>query len=69
MAKGYFIHPLKRWRFERGLSLDSAAKRLKISQPTLVYIEQRKRLPSMRVAVKIRDRTGISLEDIANAGS
>jgi DNA-binding XRE family transcriptional regulator len=69
MAKKYFIHPIKRWRFEHGLSLDAAAKRLHISQPTLVYIENRKRLPSMRIAVRIRDKTGLSLDVIADAGS
>ena len=69
MAKKYFIHPLKRWRFERGLTLHEAAKRLKVCVPTIHAIENRKRLPTMRMATRLRDHTGITLDELANAGS
>jgi transcriptional regulator with XRE-family HTH domain len=68
MSKRRYIHPLRRWRFDNGVSLEKAAKRLKTSTPTLSYIENRRQLPSMTLAIRIRDCTGLTLDQLANAG-
>lgn len=61
------IHPLKRWRFEYGLTLERAAKRLKVSSAHLSEIERRRKMPSLTLAARIRDRTGLTLEQIVDA--
>jgi transcriptional regulator with XRE-family HTH domain len=68
MTAKFHIHPIKRWRFERGLTLDKAARRLKTSAAHLSEIERHRKMPSLTLAYRISDRTGLSLEQIVDAG-
>ena len=52
---------LKRWRTERGYSLDALAGRAGVSRGMLIQIEQARTNPSVGTVVKIGDALGISI--------
>jgi transcriptional regulator with XRE-family HTH domain len=55
-------HPLKAWRTELGISQAEAAARLGSSKPTICRIETGNRTPSLALAAKLSERTGIPIE-------
>ncbi|WP_179382239.1 XRE family transcriptional regulator [Streptomyces sp. SA15] len=52
---------VKRWRTERGFTLDSLAARAGVSRGMLIQIEQARTNPSLGTVVKIGDALGISI--------
>ncbi|MFG3257681.1 helix-turn-helix domain-containing protein [Streptomyces sp. NPDC048172] len=52
---------LKRWRAERGFTLDALAARAGVSRGMLIQIEQSRTNPSVGTVVKIADALGISI--------
>jgi transcriptional regulator with XRE-family HTH domain len=52
---------LKRWRGERGFTLDALAARAGVSRGMIIQIEQARTNPSVGTTVKIADALGVSL--------
>ena len=52
---------LKRWRAERGFTLDALAARAGVSRGMLIQIEQARTNPSVGTVVKIGDALGVSI--------
>ncbi|MCK8678537.1 helix-turn-helix domain-containing protein [Streptomyces lichenis] len=52
---------LKRWRSERGFTLDALAARAGVSRGMIIQIEQARTNPSVGTAVKLADALGISI--------
>ncbi|QDY75716.1 helix-turn-helix domain-containing protein [Streptomyces qinzhouensis] len=52
---------LKRWRGERGFTLDSLAARSGVSRGMIIQIEQARTNPSVGTAVKLADALGVSI--------
>lgn len=55
-------HPLKEWRAREGLRQEDAAERLGISKPTVSRLEKGRRKPSLALAAKLSERTGIPVK-------
>lgn len=55
-------HPLKAWREDRGLKQKPAAHELGLSGPTLSRYETGKRIPSLTLAAKLSEQTGIPID-------
>ena len=53
-------HPLRRWRWKQGLSMDQMAAQLDIRQETISKIETWGYYPSLHVVARIRRLTGLS---------
>lgn len=58
---------LKRWRNDRGYTLDALAARAGVSRGMLIQIEQARTNPSVGTVVKIGDALGISLTTLLDA--
>ncbi|MGW0118621.1 helix-turn-helix domain-containing protein [Streptomyces sp. NPDC003327] len=52
---------LKRWRNERGFTLDALAARAGVSRGMIIQIEQARTNPSVGTTVKLADALGVSL--------
>lgn len=52
---------LKRWRGERGLTLDALAARAGVSRGMIIQIEQARTNPSVGTTVKLADALGVSI--------
>lgn len=52
---------VKRWRTERGFTLDALAARAGVSRGMLIQIEQARTNPSLGTVVKIGDALGVSI--------
>lgn len=52
---------VKRWRTERGFTLDALAARAGVSRGMLIQIEQARTNPSIGTVVKIADALGVSI--------
>lgn len=52
---------VKRWRTERGFTLDTLASRAGVSRGMLIQIEQARTNPSLGTVVKIGDALGVSI--------
>ncbi|UNO38648.1 XRE family transcriptional regulator [Streptomyces sp. MST-110588] len=52
---------LKRWRTERGYTLDALAARAGVSRGMIIQIEQARTNPSVGTTVKIADALGVSI--------
>ncbi|MEU0672024.1 XRE family transcriptional regulator [Streptomyces sp. NPDC006172] len=52
---------VKRWRAERGFTLDTLAARAGVSRGMLIQIEQARTNPSLGTVVKIGDALGVSI--------
>lgn len=52
---------LKRWRTERGFTLDALAARAGVSRGMLIQIEQARTNPSVGTVVKVGDALGVSI--------
>ncbi|OEU89542.1 helix-turn-helix domain-containing protein [Streptomyces oceani] len=52
---------LKRWRQERGFTLDALAARAGVSRGMLIQIEQARTNPSVGTVVKVGDALGVSI--------
>ena len=52
---------VKRWRAERGFTLDALAARAGVSRGMLIQIEQARTNPSVGTVVKIGDALGVSI--------
>ncbi|MFI5757682.1 helix-turn-helix domain-containing protein [Streptomyces sp. NPDC051569] len=52
---------LKRWRSERGFTLDALAARAGVSRGMIIQIEQARTNPSVGTTVKIADALGVSI--------
>ncbi|MFD5030972.1 helix-turn-helix domain-containing protein [Streptomyces sp. NPDC058220] len=52
---------LKRWRGERGFTLDALAARAGVSRGMIIQIEQARTNPSVGTTVKIADALGVSI--------
>jgi transcriptional regulator with XRE-family HTH domain len=52
---------VKRWRTERGFTLDALAARAGVSRGMLIQIEQARTNPSLGTVVKIADALGVSI--------
>ncbi|MEU8888732.1 XRE family transcriptional regulator [Streptomyces sp. NPDC048442] len=52
---------LKRWRGERGFTLDALATRAGVSRGMIIQIEQARTNPSVGITVKLADALGISI--------
>ena len=52
---------LKRWRTERGFTLDALAARAGVSRGMIIQIEQARTNPSVGTTVKIADALGVSI--------
>ncbi|MFD7261273.1 helix-turn-helix domain-containing protein [Streptomyces sp. NPDC059874] len=55
---------LKRWRGERGFTLDSLATRSGVSRGMIIQIEQARTNPSVGTTVKLADALGISISTL-----
>ncbi len=52
---------VRRWRTERGFTLDALAARAGVSRGMLIQIEQARTNPSLGTVVKIGDALGVSI--------
>ncbi|RDG32819.1 helix-turn-helix domain-containing protein [Streptomyces corynorhini] len=52
---------LKRWRGERGFTLDALAARAAVSRGMIIQIEQARTNPSVGITVKLADALGVSI--------
>ncbi|WAL94167.1 helix-turn-helix domain-containing protein [Streptomyces sp. Je 1-369] len=52
---------LKRWRNERGFTLDALAARAGVSRGMIIQIEQARTNPSVGITVKLADALGVSI--------
>lgn len=52
---------VKRWRGERGFTLEALAARAGVSRGMLIQIEQARTNPSLGTVVKIGDALGVSI--------
>ncbi|MFH8613037.1 helix-turn-helix domain-containing protein [Streptomyces sp. NPDC018029] len=52
---------LKRWRNERGFTLDALAARAGVSRGMIIQIEQARTNPSIGITVKLADALGVSI--------
>lgn len=52
---------LKRWRGERGFTLDALAARAGVSRGMIIQIEQARTNPSVGTTVKLADALGVSI--------
>ncbi len=52
---------VKRWRTERGFTLDTLAARAGVSRGMLIQIEQARTNPSLGTVIKIADALGVSI--------
>lgn len=59
---------VKRWRTERGFTLDALAARAGVSRGMLIQIEQARTNPSIGTVVKIGDALGISVTTLLDYG-
>ena len=59
---------VKRWRNERGFTLDALAARAGVSRGMLIQIEQARTNPSIGTVVKIGDALGISITTLLDYG-
>lgn len=55
---------LKRWRTDRGFTLDALAARAGVSRGMIIQIEQARTNPSVGTTVKIADALGVSLSTL-----
>lgn len=55
---------LKRWRTERGFTLDALAGRAGVSRGMIIQIEQARTNPSVGTTVKLADALGVSLSTL-----
>lgn len=55
---------LKRWRGERGFTLDSLAARSGVSRGMIIQIEQARTNPSVGTTVKLADALGVSISTL-----
>ncbi|MFD3517939.1 helix-turn-helix domain-containing protein [Streptomyces sp. NPDC058657] len=55
---------LKRWRGERGFTLDALATRAGVSRGMIIQIEQARTNPSVGTTVKLADALGISISTL-----
>lgn len=55
---------LKRWRTERGYTLDALAARAGVSRGMIIQIEQARTNPSVGTTVKIADALGVSINTL-----
>lgn len=55
-------HPLRKWREDRELKQEDAAKLLGLNVPTLSRYETGARTPSLAQAAKLSEQTGIPLD-------
>lgn len=58
------ITPLKRWLFENQKTNRELAKDIKADENGLSLIVNGKRLPSLKLALKIAKGTGVSVEEL-----
>lgn len=56
------IHPLRQWRKDSGLTQKVAAELLGLEEPTLCRYETGTRMPSLALAAKLSEKTGIPLD-------
>ncbi|GGV60542.1 transcriptional regulator [Streptomyces griseoloalbus] len=59
---------VKRWRTERGFTLDALAARAGVSRGMLIQIEQARTNPSIGTVVKIGDALGVSVTTLLDYG-
>lgn len=59
---------LKRWRGERGFTLDSLAARSGVSRGMIIQIEQARTNPSVGTTVKLADALGVSISTLLDHG-
>lgn len=55
-------HPLRQWRAGKGLKQADAAAQLGLKPPTLSRFETRARTPSLTLAIKLSEQTGIPVD-------
>src|SRR6478735_8442407 len=55
---------VRRWRTERGFTLDALAARAGVSRGMLIQIEQARTNPSLGTVVKIGDALGVSISTL-----
>lgn len=55
---------LKRWRGERGFTLDQLAARAGVSRGMIIQIEQARTNPSVGTTVKLADALGVSIASL-----
>lgn len=64
-----FDHPLRRYRVNRGLTLEQIADKVGVSFVTISRIEGRKQQASHRLLIRLSEATGIPIEDLVRASS
>lgn len=57
-------HPLRTWRKGQKMTLAALSEELGIKPPHLSLIETRNSRPSLDLAIKIRRKTGIPIEEM-----
>jgi transcriptional regulator with XRE-family HTH domain len=55
-------HPLRTWRQQRGISQLKAEEILGVGKPTISRIETWTRTPSLALAAKLSEKTGIPIK-------
>jgi transcriptional regulator with XRE-family HTH domain len=62
-------HPLRRYRRERGLTLEQLARKAGTSFVTISRIEGRKQRPSHDLLIRLANATGISIDELVRAST
>lgn len=66
MARTQKDHPLSKWRKDNGaVTLQALADDIGCTQSFLSQVEAGQKQPSLTMAMKLRERTGLSLESFA----
>jgi transcriptional regulator with XRE-family HTH domain len=60
-------HPLRRWRTERSVTLTTLADQVGVYASHLSEIENRNNRPSLRLAAKLSQITGLPLESFVQS--
>ncbi len=58
------VHPLRRYRQEKGLTLEQLAERVRVSEATLSRIETRLQNPGLDILRRLVDATGIDPSEL-----
>jgi len=58
------IHPLRRWRFEHGITLVRLSKKARTSAPHLSEIESGKKRPGPALAERLTRLTSLTLSEL-----
>lgn len=62
-------HPLRRYRRDKGITLEHLARQVGASAVSISRIENRRQQPTHGLLINLSEATGISIDDLVRAGA